>query len=157
MEIHCLQVNRVGLREPDCRKIGTSASNSPPLNETADLYSRPVDKPVGPPRFAKKSHTSSDKGGGGIAMFKNATEAERAERDQHADYARIDAAINSAKTNIAAVESRQLSPDERRKEWSRYSRPHNSRHSQCTSQRNQARNRGQRDRKLDGSEIACAK
>ena len=29
-------------------------------------------------------------------MFKDATEAERAERDQDADYARIDAAIDAA-------------------------------------------------------------
>jgi hypothetical protein len=50
-------------------------------------------------------------------MFKDATEAERAERDQDADYARIDAAIDAAETAIAALEGRQLSPDERGKEW----------------------------------------
>ena len=51
-------------------------------------------------------------------MFKSATEVERAERDQHADCARIDAALDSAKKNIAAVESLQLDPDEIRKQWS---------------------------------------
>jgi hypothetical protein len=51
-------------------------------------------------------------------MFKSATEVERAERDQHADCARIDAALDSAKKNIAAVESLQLDPNEIRKQWS---------------------------------------
>jgi hypothetical protein len=51
-------------------------------------------------------------------MFKDAPEAERAERDQDADCARIDAAIDAAEKAIAALEGRQLSPDERAKEWS---------------------------------------
>jgi hypothetical protein len=51
-------------------------------------------------------------------MFKDATEVERAERDQDADFARIDAAIDAAEKAITALEGRQLCPDERRKEWS---------------------------------------
>jgi hypothetical protein len=42
---------------------------------------------------------------------------ERAERDQDADCARIDAAIGLAEQEIAALESRQLDPDEMRKKW----------------------------------------
>jgi hypothetical protein len=51
-------------------------------------------------------------------MFKSASEVERAERDQSADCARIDAALDSAKNNIAALESQQHGPDEIRKEGS---------------------------------------
>jgi hypothetical protein len=51
-------------------------------------------------------------------MFKSATEVERAERDQHADCARIDAALGSAEKNIAALESQQLDTDEIRKQRS---------------------------------------
>jgi hypothetical protein len=51
-------------------------------------------------------------------MFKDATEVERAERDQDADFARIDAAIDAAEKAITALEGRQLCPDKRRKEWS---------------------------------------
>jgi hypothetical protein len=43
-------------------------------------------------------------------MLRDAIEAERAERDQDADCARIDAAIELAKKNIAALESRELDP-----------------------------------------------
>ena len=55
---------------------------------------------------------------GGYCMFKSASEVERAERDQSADCARIDAALDSAKNNIAALESQQHGPDEIRKEGS---------------------------------------
>ena len=41
-------------------------------------------------------------------MVKDVIEAERAERDQDADCARIDAAINLAEQDIAALESRQI-------------------------------------------------
>ena len=51
-------------------------------------------------------------------MLKDAIEAERAERDQDADCARIDAAIRLSEQNIAALEDRQLDPDEIRKQWS---------------------------------------
>jgi hypothetical protein len=51
-------------------------------------------------------------------MFKSATEAERAERDQDADFARIDAAIDSAEKNIAALGSQQPDPDKAYKKWS---------------------------------------
>lgn len=51
-------------------------------------------------------------------MFKDAAEAEQAERDQDADCARIDAAIRSGEQEIAALEGQQLDPDEMRKEWS---------------------------------------
>jgi hypothetical protein len=51
-------------------------------------------------------------------MLKDAIEAERAERDQDADCARIDAAIRLSEQTIAALEDRQLDPDEMRKEWS---------------------------------------
>ena len=48
-------------------------------------------------------------------MLIGVIEAEQAERDQHADYARIDDAIRLAEQNIAALESRQLEPHETRK------------------------------------------
>jgi hypothetical protein len=51
-------------------------------------------------------------------MLKDAIEAERAERDQDADCARIDAAIRLREQDIAALEDRQLDPDEMRKQWS---------------------------------------
>ena len=51
-------------------------------------------------------------------MLKDAIEAERAERDQDADCARIDAAIGLSEQDIAALEDRQLDPDEMRKQWS---------------------------------------
>jgi hypothetical protein len=51
-------------------------------------------------------------------MFKDAAEAEQAERDQDADCARIDAAIRSGEQEIAALEGQQLDPDEMLKEWS---------------------------------------
>jgi len=51
-------------------------------------------------------------------MLKEAIEAERAERDQEADCAGIDAAIRLSEQDIAALEDRQLDPDEMRKEWS---------------------------------------
>ena len=50
-------------------------------------------------------------------MLKDAVEAERAERDQDADCARIDAAIALVEQDIAALEDRQLDPDEMRKQW----------------------------------------
>ena len=50
-------------------------------------------------------------------MLKGAVEAERAERDQDADCARIDAAIALVEQDIAALEDRQLAPDEIRKQW----------------------------------------
>jgi hypothetical protein len=55
---------------------------------------------------------------GSIAMLKDATEAERAERDQDADYAPIGSAIDAAEKALATLGGRQLSPDERGKEWS---------------------------------------
>jgi len=51
-------------------------------------------------------------------MFKDANEAEQAERDQDTDCARIDAAIRLGEQEIAALGDRQLDPDEMRKEWS---------------------------------------
>jgi hypothetical protein len=51
-------------------------------------------------------------------MLKDAIEADRAERDQDADCARIDAAIGLSEQDIAALEDRQLDPDEMRKQWS---------------------------------------
>ena len=51
-------------------------------------------------------------------MFKDADEVERAERDQDADCARIDAAIDAAEKAIAAIEARQPYPDERREQLS---------------------------------------
>ena len=50
-------------------------------------------------------------------MLKRAVDAEQAERDQDADCARIDAAIALAEKDIAALEDRQLAPDEIRKRW----------------------------------------
>src|SRR5207302_1832989 len=51
-----------------------------------------------------------------MAMLRGAVEAERAERE-HADCARIDAAVALAEQDIAALEDRQLAPDEIRKQW----------------------------------------
>ena len=49
-------------------------------------------------------------------MLIGVIEAEQAERDQHADYARIDDAIRLAEQNIAALEkSGELEPHETRK------------------------------------------
>src|SRR5271165_6803739 len=53
-----------------------------------------------------------------IAMLRDAIEAERAEREQDADCARIDAAIELAKKDIRALKSRQLDPEEMREKWS---------------------------------------
>jgi hypothetical protein len=50
-------------------------------------------------------------------MFKDGVEAERAARDQDADWARIDAAIDLAGQDTAALQTRQIDPDETRKEW----------------------------------------
>jgi hypothetical protein len=50
-------------------------------------------------------------------MLKDGVEVERAARDQDADWARIDAAIDLAGQGIAALQTRQLHPDEARKEW----------------------------------------
>jgi hypothetical protein len=50
-------------------------------------------------------------------MLKDVIEAERAERDHVADCARIHAAIGLAEQDIAALEGRQLDPDEMRKKW----------------------------------------
>ena len=50
-------------------------------------------------------------------MLKDAIEAERAERDQDADCARIDAAMALGERDIAALEDRQLDPNEMRKQW----------------------------------------
>ena len=50
-------------------------------------------------------------------MLIGVIEAEQAERDQHADYARIDDAIRLAEQNIAALESWQLEAHETRKKW----------------------------------------
>jgi hypothetical protein len=50
-------------------------------------------------------------------MFRDGVEAERAERDQDVDSARIDAAIDLAGQEIAALQTRQLDPDEARKQW----------------------------------------
>jgi hypothetical protein len=55
---------------------------------------------------------------GVVLMLKDAIEAERAERDQDADCARIDAVIGSSEQDIAVLEDRQLDSDEMRKEWS---------------------------------------
>jgi len=51
-------------------------------------------------------------------MFKDATEAEQAERDQDADCARIDAAIRLGEQEIVALGDRSLDSDEMRREWS---------------------------------------
>jgi hypothetical protein len=48
-------------------------------------------------------------------MLKNVSEAER---DQDADCTRIDAAVRLAEQDIAALESRQLDPDQTHKKWS---------------------------------------
>jgi hypothetical protein len=53
-----------------------------------------------------------------IAMLKDVIEAERAERDQDADCARIDAATALAEQEIAALEGQHLGPHEIRREWS---------------------------------------
>ena len=50
-------------------------------------------------------------------MLIGVIEAEQAERDQHADYARIDDAIRLAEQNIGALENRQLEAHETRKKW----------------------------------------
>jgi hypothetical protein len=50
-------------------------------------------------------------------MLRDAIEAERAERDQDADCARINAAIELAKKDIAALEKRELDPEDREKQW----------------------------------------
>jgi hypothetical protein len=50
-------------------------------------------------------------------MFQDGVEVEQAERDQDADWARIDAAIHLAGQDIAALQTRQLDPDEARKQW----------------------------------------
>jgi hypothetical protein len=55
----------------------------------------------------------------GVAlMLKNAIEAERAERDQEADCARIDAAIVVSEQDITALEDQQLDQLEMQKRWS---------------------------------------
>ena len=51
-------------------------------------------------------------------MFKDPDEVERAERDQDADCARIDAGIDAAEKAIAAIEARQPYPDKRREQLS---------------------------------------
>jgi hypothetical protein len=53
-----------------------------------------------------------------IAMLKDVIEAERAEQDQDADCARIDAATALAEQEIAALEGQHLGPHEIRREWS---------------------------------------
>jgi hypothetical protein len=50
-------------------------------------------------------------------MLKDGVKVERAARDQDADWARIDAAIDLAGQGIAALQTRPLHPDEARKEW----------------------------------------
>ena len=51
-------------------------------------------------------------------MLKDAVEAERAERDQDADCACIDAAMVLSERDISALEEQQLDPDEMCKQWS---------------------------------------
>ncbi|TMJ21842.1 MAG: hypothetical protein E6G96_20340, partial [Alphaproteobacteria bacterium] len=51
-------------------------------------------------------------------MLNNAIEAERAERDQEADCARIDAAIVVSEQDITALEDQQLDQLEMQKRWS---------------------------------------
>jgi hypothetical protein len=51
-------------------------------------------------------------------MLKDAIEAERAERDQEADCAGIDAAIVLSEQDITALEDQQLDPVEMQKRWS---------------------------------------
>jgi len=53
-----------------------------------------------------------------IAMLRNAVEAERAERDQDADCARIEAAVDMAKQAITALEHQQLDTEEIHEKWS---------------------------------------
>jgi len=50
-------------------------------------------------------------------MLRDAIEAERAECDQNADCARINAAIELAKKDFAALENRELDPEDRQKQW----------------------------------------
>jgi hypothetical protein len=50
-------------------------------------------------------------------MLKEAIEARRAEQDQEADCARIDAAIGSSEQDIAALEDLQLEPGEIQRQW----------------------------------------
>jgi hypothetical protein len=50
-------------------------------------------------------------------MLKDAIEARRAEQDQEADCARIDAAIGSSEQDIAALEDLQLEPGEIQRQW----------------------------------------
>ena len=50
-------------------------------------------------------------------MLRDAIEAERAECDQDADCARINAAIELAEKNIAALQKRGLDPEDREKQW----------------------------------------
>jgi len=77
-----------------------------------------------------------------IAMLRNAVEAERAERDQDADCARIEAAVDMAKQAITALEHQQLDAEEIHEKMVRYTRPNNFRHSRGASQHHQARKRG---------------
>ena len=51
-------------------------------------------------------------------MFKDPTDVERAERDQEADSARINAAAEAVEKAIIALMTRQLDPTEIRNEWS---------------------------------------
>ena len=62
-------------------------------------------------------------------MLKNAIEAERAERDQEADCARIDAAIVVSEQDITALEDQQLDQLEMQKRWSAIRDRTNSRYS----------------------------
>ena len=55
--------------------------------------------------------------GEALECSKTTLRLEEAERDQDADWARIDAAIPLAGQDIAALQSRQLNPDEARKQW----------------------------------------
>ena len=66
-------------------------------------------------------------------MLKGVIEAERAERDQEADCARINAAIGLAEQDIAALESRQLEPDEMREKWSAIATGQFSPFAQCAT------------------------
>jgi hypothetical protein len=50
-------------------------------------------------------------------MLNDVLEVERAERNQEADCALIDAAVRLAEKEIAFLEGRQLGPDELRKKW----------------------------------------
>src|SRR5262249_54979976 len=50
-------------------------------------------------------------------MLRDAIEAERAECDQDADCARINAAIELAKKDFAALGNRELDPEDRQKQW----------------------------------------